>query len=168
MEHGASLEIKSDRTGRFGRARNNGAAEPALEPDGRKERARGLTAVVRPTGRRGRGAMTEWQHALLVKVIIVLIVFPALVMAFSMLLRRMKVKVTAHGFRSSFRDWAAERTAIPHEVAEMALAHAIGSKTEAAYRRGDLFEKRRQLMSAWADFLSEPRNRVVKLRATVG
>jgi hypothetical protein len=50
----------------------------------------------------------------------------------------------------------------------MALAHAIGSKTEAAYRRGDLFEKRRQLMSAWADFLSEPRNRVVKLRATVG
>ena len=75
---------------------------------------------------------------------------PLSVMAFSMLLRRMKVEVTAHGFRSSFRDWAAERTSFPHEVAEMALAHAIGSKTEAAYRRGDLFEKRQQLMAAWA------------------
>jgi len=79
---------------------------------------------------------------------------PLSVMAFSMLLRRMKVEVTAHGFRSSFRDWAAERNSCPHEVAEMALAHAIGSKTEAAYRRGDLFEKRRQLMAAWADFLT--------------
>ena len=68
---------------------------------------------------------------------------PLSVMAFSMLLRRMRVEVTAHGFRSSFRDWAAERTWFPHEVAEMALAHAIGSKAEAAYRRGDLFEKRR-------------------------
>ena len=82
---------------------------------------------------------------------------PLSVMAFSMLLRRMKVEVTAHGFRSSFRDWAAERTSFPHEVAEMALAHAIGSKTEAAYRRGDLFEKRQQLMAAWAHFLTAHR-----------
>ena len=88
---------------------------------------------------------------------------PLSVMAFSMLLRRMKVEVTAHGFRSSFRDWAAERTSFPHEVAEMALAHAIGSKTEAAYRRGDLFEKRQQLMAAWADFLTEQRGQVVNL-----
>ena len=72
-------------------------------------------------------------------------------------LRRMKVPVTAHGFRSTFRDWAAERTATPAEVAEMALAHAIGDATEAAYRRGDLFEKRRQLMDLWAAFIdAEP------------
>jgi integrase len=58
--------------------------------------------------------------------------------------------LTAHGFRSSFRDWAAERTGFPHEVAEMALAHAVSDKVEAAYRRGDLFQKRRQLMEAWA------------------
>ena len=68
-------------------------------------------------------------------------------------LRRMKVNVTAHGFRSTFRDWAAERTAFPAEVAEMALAHAVGDATEAAYRRGDLFEKRRELMDLWAKFI---------------
>jgi integrase len=64
--------------------------------------------------------------------------------------------ITAHGFRSSFRDWASERTSFPREVIEMALAHAIGDKVEAAYRRGDLFEKRRQLMNAWAQFLERP------------
>jgi integrase len=63
--------------------------------------------------------------------------------------------LTVHGFRSSFRDWAAERTNFPSEVVEMALAHAIGSKVEAAYRRGDLFAKRRRLMDAWAEFLSK-------------
>src|SRR5262249_48399341 len=68
------------------------------------------------------------------------------------MLRTMGHGVTAHGFRSSFRDWAAEQTNFPHEVAEMALAHAIESKVEAAYRRGDLFEKRRRLMDAWAAF----------------
>ncbi|NML17437.1 hypothetical protein HHL10_20920 [Azohydromonas sp. G-1-1-14] len=62
----------------------------------------------------------------------------------------------AHGFRSTFRDWAAERTQFPREVAEMALAHAIGDKVEAAYRRGDLFEKRRRLMDDWAAFLDRP------------
>jgi integrase len=78
-------------------------------------------------------------------------------MALLMTLRRLKVSVTAHGFRSSFRDWAAEATNFPREVAEMALAHTITSKVEAAYRRGDLMEKRRELMGAWADFLASGR-----------
>jgi integrase len=60
--------------------------------------------------------------------------------------------VTVHGFRSTFRDWVAEQTTFPGEVAEMALAHAVSDKTEAAYRRGDMFEKRRQLMNAWAEY----------------
>jgi len=72
-------------------------------------------------------------------------------MAFLQLLKRMgRGDLTAHGFRSTFRDWAAEQTAFSREVAEMALAHSIGDKVEAAYRRGDLFEKRRKLMEAWA------------------
>jgi integrase len=73
-------------------------------------------------------------------------------MAMTMLLRRMKQDCTVHGFRSGFRDWAAECTGYAHEVCEMALAHAIGNKSEAAYRRGDLFEKRRRLMSDWATY----------------
>ncbi len=74
-------------------------------------------------------------------------------MAFLMVLRRMGLgEITAHGFRSTFRDWAAERTDAPNEVAEMALAHSVGDKTEAAYRRGDMFEKRRQLADAWAAY----------------
>jgi len=72
-------------------------------------------------------------------------------MAIFKLLRRMgRGELTAHGFRSSFRDWAAERTSYPREVAEMALAHTVGDKVEAAYRRGDLFTKRRRLMEEWA------------------
>ena len=66
------------------------------------------------------------------------------------------VEMTVHGFRSSFRDWASERTSFPNEVAEMALAHAIPNAVEAAYRRGDLFEKRRRLMDAWATYCSRP------------
>jgi integrase len=73
-------------------------------------------------------------------------------MAMAMLLRRMKVDVTVHGYRSSFRDWAAECTGYSHEVAEMALAHTISNAVERAYRRGDLFDKRRQLMADWAAF----------------
>ncbi|CCB65248.1 site-specific integrase [Hyphomicrobium sp. MC1] len=73
-------------------------------------------------------------------------------MALTMLLRRLKVDATAHGFRSSFRDWCSEETDFPSEVAEMALAHAIDSKVEAAYRRGKLLEKRRSLMNAWAKY----------------
>jgi len=68
-------------------------------------------------------------------------------------LRRMGYdSVTVHGFRSTFRDWASETTSFPHEICEMALAHAIENKAEAAYRRGDLFEKRRKLMAAWASY----------------
>ena len=61
-------------------------------------------------------------------------------------------EITVHGFRSTFRDWAAERTNFPREVVEMALAHAIESAVEAAYRRGDLFEKRRELADAWSRY----------------
>ncbi len=77
-------------------------------------------------------------------------------MAMLNLLERMEIQVTVHGFRSSFRDWAAERTAFSHEVCEAALAHTISNAAEAAYRRGDLFEKRRKLMEAWAGFVNSP------------
>jgi integrase len=78
-------------------------------------------------------------------------------MAFLMLLRRMgRGDVTAHGFRSSFRNWAAERTNFPAEVAEMALAHTVSDKTVAAYNRSDLFERRRRLMAAWTTFCTTP------------
>lgn len=73
-------------------------------------------------------------------------------MAMSMLLRRMEKDATVHGFRSSFRDWAGETTAHAHEVCEMALAHSVSDRTVAAYRRGDLFEKRLQLMVDWEQF----------------
>jgi integrase len=78
-------------------------------------------------------------------------------MAMTMALRGMgRGERTVHGFRSTFRDWAAERTSFPAEVAEMALAHTVSDKVEAAYRRGDLFEKRRQLAEAWAKFCAAP------------
>jgi integrase len=76
-------------------------------------------------------------------------------MALLMLLRRMNVDVTTHGFRSSFRDWAGEETHFPREVCEAALAHSIENKTEKAYRRGTALEKRRALMQAWGVFLME-------------
>jgi integrase len=76
-------------------------------------------------------------------------------MVFLMMLRRLRVTFTAHGFRSAFRDWAAECTNFPREVCEMALAHSIKDKTEAAYRRGDLFAKRVELMTAWANYVGE-------------
>jgi integrase len=71
-------------------------------------------------------------------------------------LRRMDVDVTAHGFRSTFRDWCGEHTNFPREIAEAALAHATGNEVERAYRRGDALEKRRKLMAAWADFCARP------------
>ncbi len=77
--------------------------------------------------------------------------------AMRMLMRRMGSDVTPHGFRSSFRDWTSERTNFPREVAEMALAHTISDKVEAAYRRGDLFAKRMKMMETWAAFV-EPRD----------
>jgi integrase len=73
-----------------------------------------------------------------------------------MLARIGRGDITVHGFRSSFRDWAAERTSFANHVVEAALAHAIGDKVEAAYRRGDLFEKRSRLMEAWAEFCAKP------------
>ncbi|MCZ8106771.1 MAG: tyrosine-type recombinase/integrase [Burkholderiales bacterium] len=73
-------------------------------------------------------------------------------MALEMVLRRMDVDATPHGFRSSFRDWAGEKTAFPREVAEAALAHQVGDATERAYRRGDSLEKRQDLMRDWAAF----------------
>jgi integrase len=84
-------------------------------------------------------------------------VFPLTHTAMLELLRRMgHDSVTVHGFRSSFRDWVAERTNFPREVVELALAHAIPDAVEAAYRRGDLFEKRRRLMGAWATWCARP------------
>jgi integrase len=80
-------------------------------------------------------------------------------MAMLAVLKRMgRDDLTAHGFRSTFRDWAAERTNFPREVVEMALAHAIENKVEAAYRRGDLFQKRRQVMEAWTRFCERPKS----------
>jgi integrase len=73
-------------------------------------------------------------------------------MAMAEVLKEMGAPVTVHGFRSTFRDWAAEQTSYPHEMAEIALAHTVGSKVERAYRRGDMREKRRRLMQDWADF----------------
>lgn len=73
-------------------------------------------------------------------------------MTMTAVLRRMGVKAVPHGFRSTFRDWAAERTDYPRDMAEMALAHTVSDKVEAAYRRGDMLDKRRQMMQAWADF----------------
>lgn len=90
-------------------------------------------------------------------------------MTMLMLLRRMKREdLTAHGFRSTFSDWAAERTTYPREVVEMALAHTIGNKVEAAYRRGNLFEKRRSLMADWARFCEAPQAGEVVSRPSGG
>ena len=75
-------------------------------------------------------------------------------MAMLKLLREMRPGMTVHGMRSSFRDWAAETTNFPRELAEMCLAHQVGNAVERAYQRGDLFEKRRRLMEAWTGFCS--------------
>ncbi len=75
-------------------------------------------------------------------------------MSLTACMRRMNLTAVPHGFRSTFADWVAERTSYPSEVREMALAHAIGNDTEAAYRRGDLFDKRRNLLNEWAGFLT--------------
>jgi integrase len=87
-------------------------------------------------------------------------------MGMTMVLRRMKITgATVHGFRSSFRDWASETTHFPSEVVEMALAHVIKDETEAAYRRGVLFDKRRKLMEAWAGYCAAPKvGKVVAFR----
>jgi integrase len=87
-------------------------------------------------------------------------------MAFLMLLRRLKHDtITTHGFRSSFRDWAAEKTNVPRAVCEAVLAHTLRDKTEAAYNRTDLFDRRRQLMDTWAIFATSTPADVVSIRA---
>lgn len=88
-------------------------------------------------------------------------------MALLMLLRRMGIDATTHGFRSTFRDWAAEQTNFPREICEAALAHTIKNKTEAAYKRTDHFLKRRKLMHAWSAFADKSKPaEVAKIRDT--
>jgi integrase len=92
-------------------------------------------------------------------------------MVFLMLLRRMNLgHLTAHGFRATFKTWATERTNFPREVIEAALAHVAGNKIEAAYQRGDMFDKRRRLMTAWSDYCAtkpSAKANVVSMRGTV-
>ena len=81
-------------------------------------------------------------------------------------LAKLRPGVTVHGFRSTFRTWAEERTNYPREVCEQALAHTIGNTVERAYRRGDMLEKRRRLMVEWASYCAAPaRGEVVPLRS---
>jgi len=90
---------------------------------------------------------------------------PLSLTALLLLLRRMQTGgATVHGFRSTFRDWAAESTSFPNEACEAALAHVIENKTEAAYRRGDLFDKRRKLMDAWATYCATKVGKVVAFK----
>lgn len=86
-------------------------------------------------------------------------------MTLTAVLKRMRVSVTAHGFRSSFKDWATEATSFPNELSEAALAHVTGDKTERAYRRGDALDRRRELMEAWQRHCEPPaEENVVLLR----
>ena len=84
--------------------------------------------------------------------------------AMGMCLRPLRPNATVHGMRSAFRDWVGEATSFPEKVAEAALAHAAGDKTEQAYRRGDALERRRELMAAWENYLREATEVVVPLR----
>jgi integrase len=88
-------------------------------------------------------------------------------MTLTKVLRDMKAPCTVHGFRSTFRDWAAEQTSLPGEVAEAALAHMVPEAVEAAYRRTDFFDKRRELMDAWAGFATGGGAKVVLIRASL-
>jgi integrase len=133
---------------------------PARMKGGREHRVPLSAAALDVLDRTPRLADTQW-------------LFPGQVpdrplspMAMTMLLRRMNQGgATVHGMRSAFRDWCAEATHHPPHVAESALAHITGDATERAYRRGDLFEKRRLLMADWAAFCVEERGRVVPFRA---
>jgi integrase len=92
-------------------------------------------------------------------------------MSLTAVLRRMgRRDITVHGFRSAFRDWASEQTNYPNHIVEMALAHAVGDKVEAAYRRGDLLAKRRQLAEAWSKYCTNPApaGDVVPMRKATG
>ena len=81
----------------------------------------------------------------------------------SKLLKENAIGAVPHGFRSSFRDWAAERTNIPREIAEHALAHVVGDAAELAYRRTDFYEKRRALMESWAAYLGDGTATVIRI-----
>jgi integrase len=90
-------------------------------------------------------------------------------MAMEMMLRRMKIEdATVHGFRSAFRDWAGNETNFAREVAEAALAHAVGDLSEQAYRRGDALEKRREFMGAWAAWCEPKADNIVKFKKSGG
>jgi integrase len=92
-------------------------------------------------------------------------IFPITDRAMRKLLKRQRPGITVHGFRSTFKDWATEQTTFRTEAIELALAHAVGNAVEAAYRRGDLFEKRRQLAEAWGTYCAGNRvDKVVQLR----
>jgi len=80
------------------------------------------------------------------------------------LFEHLGLKITSHGFRSSFRDWVAEATTFPREAAELALAHAVGDSVERAYQRGDLLEKRRKLMDAWATYCARKTANVIPIK----
>lgn len=84
-------------------------------------------------------------------------------MALTAVMRRMGLSFVPHGLRSTFRDWTAERTSYPRDLAEMALAHTVGNKVEAAYRRGDMLERRAVMMQVWADFLATPTSTTEKV-----
>ena len=85
-------------------------------------------------------------------------------------MRAIRPGVTTHGFRATFRTWAAERTNFQREVIEAALAHIVGDETERAYQRGDALDKRRRLMAAWAEFCgrsAQTSNKIVSMNARV-
>ena len=84
--------------------------------------------------------------------------------AISKLVSDLGIAAVPHGFRSSFRDWALERTDYPREVVEAALAHTVRDRTETAYARSDLFERRRHLMDDWTEYLAETRGQVLSLK----
>jgi integrase len=96
------------------------------------------------------------------------LVFPLSNMAMLQMVRGMRPGLTVHGFRSTFSDWARDRTAYARDVIEMSLAHAIKDKSEAAYRRGDAIDKRRKLMAAWAaycDYYPQAEAEIVAINA---
>ena len=90
-------------------------------------------------------------------------------MAMNKVMRDMNAKAVPHGFRSTFRDWAIDHTNFQDEIAKKALAHVIGDKTEQSYLRSEMFEKRRRMMQAWADFCDNDRSaagsKVVPMKA---
>ena len=121
----------------------------------------GLTLLVKPSSR--RGCRKSWGQSIRIngrKTTLGLGTYPVITLAMAReraLENARAIAAVPHGFRSSFRDWAAECTEAPREVCELALAHVNNDRVEAAYRRSDLFERRRILMQQWADYLDSGR-----------